>query len=127
MANSDNVLRAGLTEKHVDVAELMKHVTFEATEPKIIKSSESPEQSFDAPVEEFYLERHKADKPVVLSPETATILFVTEGNGRVSAGENAVTLDKGEAALLLPGNKISVEPSGGSFTFFAVSTPLDKN
>ena len=39
MANSDNVLRAGLTDKHVDVPELMKHVKFEATHPKTIKAS----------------------------------------------------------------------------------------
>ncbi|HEV3415099.1 MAG TPA: mannose-6-phosphate isomerase, class I [Puia sp.] len=36
MANSDNVLRGGLTPKHVDVPELMKHVRFEATQPRII-------------------------------------------------------------------------------------------
>ena len=36
MANSDNVLRGGLTPKHVDVPELMKHVRFEATRPRII-------------------------------------------------------------------------------------------
>ena len=36
MANSDNVLRGGLTPKHVDVPELMKHVRFEATNPRIL-------------------------------------------------------------------------------------------
>jgi mannose-6-phosphate isomerase len=36
MANSDNVLRGGLTPKHVDVPELMKHVRFEATHPRIL-------------------------------------------------------------------------------------------
>ena len=36
MANSDNVLRGGLTPKHVDVAELMKHVIFEPVDPNII-------------------------------------------------------------------------------------------
>ncbi len=36
MANSDNVLRGGLTPKHVDVPELMKHVRFEATNPHIL-------------------------------------------------------------------------------------------
>ena len=38
MANSDNVLRGGLTPKHVDVPELLKHVKFEATHPRIISS-----------------------------------------------------------------------------------------
>ncbi|MGZ3940605.1 MAG: mannose-6-phosphate isomerase, class I, partial [Flavisolibacter sp.] len=36
MANSDNVLRAGLTDKHIDVAELLKHVKFETTIPNIL-------------------------------------------------------------------------------------------
>ena len=36
MSNSDNVLRGGLTSKHVDVPELMKHVKFEYTIPNII-------------------------------------------------------------------------------------------
>jgi mannose-6-phosphate isomerase len=32
MAASDNVLRAGLTDKHIDISELMKHVRFEPTD-----------------------------------------------------------------------------------------------
>ena len=36
MANSDNVLRAGLTPKHVDVPELLKHVVFEETKPGLM-------------------------------------------------------------------------------------------
>lgn len=42
MANSDNVLRGGLTPKHVDVAGLMKHVRFEATYPRIIAEDNDP-------------------------------------------------------------------------------------
>ena len=37
MASSDNVLRGGLTSKHIDVKELMKHVLFEGIQPTIIK------------------------------------------------------------------------------------------
>lgn len=37
MSNSDNVLRGGLTPKHVDVPELLKHVRFEATEPRVME------------------------------------------------------------------------------------------
>ena len=39
MANSDNVLRGGLTPKHVDVPELIKHIKFEATIPNVMKGS----------------------------------------------------------------------------------------
>ncbi|HWB91695.1 MAG TPA: mannose-6-phosphate isomerase, class I, partial [Puia sp.] len=42
MANSDNVLRGGLTPKHVDVPELLKHVRFEATHPRIIMEEFGP-------------------------------------------------------------------------------------
>ena len=35
MANSDNVLRGGLTPKHIDVPELLKHIVFEGINPKI--------------------------------------------------------------------------------------------
>lgn len=37
MANSDNVLRGGLTPKYVDVPELMKHVHFKSIVPNISK------------------------------------------------------------------------------------------
>ena len=36
MANSDNVLRGGLTKKHIDVPELMKILEFEASNPEIL-------------------------------------------------------------------------------------------
>src|ERR1035437_10249053 len=36
MANSDNVLRGGLTSKHIDVDELMRVVRFEAEEPTLL-------------------------------------------------------------------------------------------
>src|SRR4029078_12118737 len=37
MANSDNVLRGGLTPKHVDVPELLKHTVAESTIPNVMK------------------------------------------------------------------------------------------
>ncbi len=36
MASSDNVLRGGLTTKHIDVKELLKHVKCEPTNPNIL-------------------------------------------------------------------------------------------
>lgn len=36
MANSDNVLRGGLTPKHVDVQELLKHIKFEGITPHLL-------------------------------------------------------------------------------------------
>ena len=36
MANSNNVLRGGLTQKHVDVEELLKILTFNSGKPEIL-------------------------------------------------------------------------------------------
>ena len=55
MANSDNVLRGGLTPKHIDVPELLKHTRFEGIVPNILKGEKlaSGEINFDCPVEDF--------------------------------------------------------------------------
>jgi mannose-6-phosphate isomerase len=42
MANSDNVLRGGLTPKHIDVPELLKHIKFEVTHPHILPEDNGP-------------------------------------------------------------------------------------
>ncbi|MGZ5245440.1 MAG: mannose-6-phosphate isomerase, class I, partial [Bacteroidia bacterium] len=122
MANSDNVLRAGLTDKHVDVPELIKHVKFEATYPKIIKASSDEEQSFDAPVEEFLLKRHKINNQFSFTPENTTIVFVYDGEGKFSSGEKNIHLKKGGAALILGGTKMAAE-SNNSLILYSVTTP----
>lgn len=127
MANSDNVLRAGLTDKHVDVPELMKHVKFEATHPQIIAAGDAAEQSFDAPVEEFLLKKYRVENALALSPDNATVLFAYEGEGKATAGETEVPFKRGEALLLLPGNAISITPSNGTMIFYTVASPVRKN
>ena len=59
MSNSDNVLRGGLTPKHVDVKELMKHVKFEPTIPNIItgKTVEPDRTVYPTPAPDFELSR----------------------------------------------------------------------
>ena len=55
MANSDNVLRGGLTPKHIDVPELMKHTLFEPIVPKIMQGEPfgNAEKRYDCPVPDF--------------------------------------------------------------------------
>jgi len=127
MANSDNVLRAGLTEKHIDVPELMKHVKFEATDPQVIRSNGKAEQAFTTPAKEFLLSKYEAEKSFEIAPASATILFCYEGAAAVSAGEEKIDINRGEAILLLPGKAASVTSANGKRTIFTVSTPMDKN
>ena len=44
MANSDNVLRCGLTPKHIDVPELLRVVDFRATVPGVLDPAPTPGQ-----------------------------------------------------------------------------------
>lgn len=127
MAASDNVLRAGLTDKHVDVPELMKHVKFDPTHPKIIRANGDPEQSFFAPVEEFFLKRYEAEKTVSLSAPTGTVVFVYEGKGKASAHGETIEINRGEAVFLPAGSEVLVESLNGPLTFYTVSANTGKN
>src|SRR5262249_49801088 len=58
MANSNNVLRGGLTPKHVDVPELLRNLTFEGKEVEIITGRQVvgiTERKYETPAEEFEL------------------------------------------------------------------------
>lgn len=59
MANSDNVFRGGLTAKHVDVPELMQHLSFEPVIPQPLQGEEGAEHEkiFKTPAPDFELSR----------------------------------------------------------------------
>jgi mannose-6-phosphate isomerase len=59
MANSDNVFRGGLTSKHVDVGELMQHLSFEPVIPQPLQGEEGAkhEKIFKTPAPDFELSR----------------------------------------------------------------------
>ncbi|PQV49021.1 mannose-6-phosphate isomerase type 1 [Jejuia pallidilutea] len=107
MANSDNVLRGGLTPKHVDVPELLKHVTFEATVPNILKGeaqSDGLERIYKSPAPDFELSQIKLTNQDVYksNSHSAQILIVLEGEVELFEEEGAsINLSKGQSALIL--------------------------
>jgi mannose-6-phosphate isomerase len=83
MASSDNVLRGGLTPKHVDVPELMRVLRFEAgpIAPLRARRVDAVEEVYDTPAREFRLSRVTAPaERAVRGPE---ILLCTAGDVRV--------------------------------------------
>ena len=110
MSNSDNVLRGGLTPKHVDVPELLKHVRFEATHPVIMDGEgQGAARWYHCPVPDFTLARVslKAGESFELGGATPGIAIQTkgslhwEGNGTMDTGRGAsVWLGAGELARL---------------------------
>ncbi|HTQ27677.1 MAG TPA: mannose-6-phosphate isomerase, class I [Puia sp.] len=83
MANSDNVLRGGLTNKHINVPELMKHVQFRETLPHVIRAKQiAPELDvFPTAAPDFELGRIHLpkDKQIPISSTSAEIYFVFRG------------------------------------------------
>ncbi|MFG3198797.1 mannose-6-phosphate isomerase, class I [Streptomyces sp. NPDC048208] len=103
MANSDNVLRCGLTPKHVDVPELLRVVRFEASDPGVLRPEASPdgEEVYETPIDEFRLSRYVLPGETArdLTLPTPQILLCTAGSVRVGEHE------------LLPGRSVFV-PAG---------------
>lgn len=83
MANSDNVLRGGLTPKHVDVPELLKHIRFEATHPRIIMEDYGPGRIavYQTPAPDFELSKLSLlqGESVTIKAHGVEIFIVLEG------------------------------------------------
>ncbi len=112
MANSDNVLRGGLTPKHVDVKELMKHVDFSPLVPDVIKGTPfaDGEEVFTSPAPDFRLSRFVLDTGAHSSLKTVStdIFIVMEGVFELKEGSEHLVLQKGEAAVAFAGTSLEV-------------------
>ena len=127
MANSDNVLRGGLTPKHVDVPELLRVLDFAAPPPPTRCPVPEPGadgwRRYDVPVEEFLLRRADTggrDKLDV--PGTgARILLCTSGEAAVEVQGSTVELPRGAAVFLAAADTGAVLTTGddGATVFLA--------
>ncbi|MDT5072896.1 MAG: mannose-6-phosphate isomerase [Mycobacterium sp.] len=108
MANSDNVLRGGLTPKHVDVPELLRVLDFTPTDEAALKPRtvrDGIELVYDTPAAEFAVSvlhldgrelGHQTDAPA--RHDGPQVLLCTEGSVQVHAKSSVLTLDRGAAA-----------------------------
>jgi len=108
MANSDNVLRGGLTPKHVDVPELLRVLDFTPTDESALRprsTREGIEIVYDTPAPEFAVSLlrldgadlgHEIDAPS--RHDGPQVLLCTEGSVQVHGKSSLLTLDRGAAA-----------------------------
>ncbi|GAA3372160.1 mannose-6-phosphate isomerase, class I [Streptomyces sannanensis] len=118
LANSDNVLRCGLTPKHVDVAELLRIVRLEPMEPAILRPevSSSGEEVYETPVDDFRLSRYflaPGSAPHDITAGTPQILLCTAGTATVGT----LDLTPGQSVFVPAGEKAVL--SGGGTVFRA--------
>lgn len=103
MANSDNVVRAGLTPKNIDVAELMSIASFAPIAPPIQRRRGSS-QVYESPVPEFSLERIDASVGSRLTVSGPEIVLATDAAVMLSNDSGfSLALNPGEAAFVSAG------------------------
>lgn len=123
MASSDNVLRGGLTSKHVDVPNLLAVLQFETTaDPVLTPQTVDGVTFYDVPVEEFAL-RSVDLSDVGHEVQGPAMVLVTEGNSLI----DGQSLPQGSAAWV-PANQPTVVSRGldsEETTVFVATIPGD--
>jgi len=129
MANSDNVLRGGLTPKHVDVKELMAVLTFGERSVEVIETEEQSETErvYPTRVEEFVLSVITLGKGLSHTSDenrSVEILLCTDGKATIKEyGKNdAITIVRGNS-VVVPASipKYNIE---GDAVFYKAAVPI---
>ena len=126
MANSDNVLRGGLTPKYIDIPELLAVMDSRPYNPRIINPVDKDGiLYYPTPVREFRLCRGKTNGNSVLLPSSApTILMCVRGTVTLSSIEGEVlALTQGEVCYLRP--QASPFTLAGDGEFWCATIPFD--
>ncbi len=127
MANSDNVLRGGLTNKHIDMVELLKHIVFEETIPNIIDpvpSLNAGEFLYLSPAADFQLSKIELGQgeSSFVPTSSGEVFFVYSGKAMFIAGTDLLEAPAG-ASIFAPAGielKIKADPEG---VIFRASVP----
>ncbi|SDK29607.1 mannose-6-phosphate isomerase, class I [Nonomuraea jiangxiensis] len=123
MANSDNVLRCGLTTKHIDVPELMRVVDFTPGDPFLVRPEDGGpgEHHYRPPVPEFALTRYDlgAGNTHTIPGGEPQIVVCIEGEARLGA---ELTLRPGESAFV-PAAAPPTSLTGKGTTYRALPSP----
>jgi len=104
MASSDNVLRGGLTPKHVNIDELLRVISFDPLDLKILDAvkEDSGLAWYATPAQEFRLGvadlKHGDSMDAALSGPAIALCY--EGTLGLHVCESGLELSKGEAAFL---------------------------
>jgi mannose-6-phosphate isomerase len=133
MASSDNVLRGGLTPKHVDVPELLRTIDFHPVAVPMLAAdrTEMDQELFRPPFREFQLQRIELGPdagPVPLAQAGAAVIIVVAGDVYLDSPKGDLALSRGGSAFIpaaeAPVNVHRAAGSTGPALAFAVTTGL---
>jgi mannose-6-phosphate isomerase len=127
MASSDNVLRGGLTNKHIDVKELLKHVKCEATKVKVLKGKKAAnELVYKTYVPDFQLSclKLKKGKSISFSAEGPEIILLTSGQAVIKDKDESIALKRGMPATIVFDDKKAQLSALEDSILFKASVPI---
>ncbi len=125
MSNSDNVLRGGLTPKHIDVPELLKHTLFEGIVPQVMNGEKNgAETVYHCPVPDFEVSSIAVNQLSTYrhTAFSVEILLITEGEADITTPEQTLHLKKGEAVLCGAGETYSIS-TGAKAVLYKAGVP----
>ncbi|KOO16091.1 mannose-6-phosphate isomerase [Vibrio xuii] len=104
MASSDNVLRAGLTPKHIDIPELIDNVVFNPINPedlKMLPVVKGSKEHYPIPVDDFGFDiLHATATKQEQYVRSAEILFCVDNNIVVESQGKSIELSPGESVFV---------------------------
>ncbi|HGJ5877445.1 MAG TPA: mannose-6-phosphate isomerase [Arsenophonus sp.] len=104
MANSDNVLRAGLTSKHIDIAELLANLDFitKSNNTLLLQPNiHNNEFCYPIPVDDFAFSLYIIDNHLTtIENNSATILFCVEGKISITSESQTAEILSGESIFI---------------------------
>ncbi|QDG66255.1 mannose-6-phosphate isomerase, class I [Pseudarthrobacter sp. NIBRBAC000502772] len=133
MASSDNVLRGGLTPKHIDVPELLRTIEFQPVAVPMLTPEFSGlgQELYQPPFREFQLQRIElapGAEPVPLAQAGAVVVIVVAGSVYLDSPKGDLQLARGGSAFLPAAEApVNVHPVAGAESpavAFAVTTFL---
>ena len=129
MANSDNVLRGGLTPKHVDVQELLSILDFEEKDINIIASKKCKdfEMIYPSPAEEFVLSVISDNKEIAYkSPvkRSIEIILCTDGKALITDIDKNIAIDVNRGVSVVIPACVKNYTINGKATLYKASVPF---
>jgi mannose-6-phosphate isomerase len=124
MAASDNVLRGGLTDKGVDIPELLAVLDFSPMPPPLVEPVPRPGgyAEYPTPLPDFRLVRVDA-ADAELELENSAIVIAVAGGASLGDGTTHLSLQQGEAVFVTPTPALSLRAAGT--VFVATSGPRE--
>ena len=110
MANSDNVLRGGLTPKHIDVPELLANTKFDAVTPDVLlpQPKSSGWLHYPTPAPDFALSLAQVHESGTVEVDTTSgpcVLLLL--NGSVQSADGEVDLTEERRTVFVPAGQRS--------------------